>query len=140
MSEKVIDRIFMRLAATYGAEFKNLYAGVDEKAVKAAWCRDLAGFADDLDSIAWALDHLPARRPNLIEFRELCRKAPRKELPQLPHVPADKARVAQEIAKLRSPAESTDPKDWARRILAKVESGQRVTPIAEKFAREALRI
>ena len=96
---KAVDRIFHRLAATYGAEFMRKYEGVDEADMKTVWAHELGGFAGDLMAIAWALENLPERCPNVIEFRAICRKSPRVELPQL-DVKADPERVQSELAKL----------------------------------------
>ena len=79
---KAVDRIFHRLAATYGADFMRKYEGVDEADMKTVWAHELGGFAGDLMAIAWALENLPERCPNVIEFRAICRKSPRVELPQ----------------------------------------------------------
>ena len=74
---KAVDRIFLRLLATYGTEFSGRYAGVQDGDLKSMWAHELAGFASDLPSIAWALENLPERCPNAIAFRNLCRQAPR---------------------------------------------------------------
>lgn len=76
----------------YGKGFTGLYTtginkttGSDDglEMAKAAWAKELKGFADQMDKIAYALDHLPEKAPNVIEFRNLCRSAPQKELPRL---------------------------------------------------------
>lgn len=138
-----IDRLFNRLNATYGRDFMSRWEGQDSNAVKASWAHELAGFADKLQMVAWALENLPERAPNVIEFRNLCRKAPAPETPQLPEPAADPARVAAELAKLapvRAAAKnSVDGKDWARWIVARHEAGDSVRPISLQFAREALR-
>lgn len=140
---KAVDRIFHRLAATYGAEFMRKYEGVDEADMKTVWAHELGGFAGDLMAIAWALENLPERCPNVIEFRAICRKSPRVELPQL-DVKADPERVQSELAKLATArtvaAGGVDRKAWARSIMARVDAGERVRPICAKFARQALGI
>lgn len=139
---KAVDRIFHRLAATYGSEFMNRYAGVDEADMKTVWAHELSGFAGDLPLIAWALENLPERCPNVIEFRNICRRAPRAEVPQI-EAKADPERVKAELAKLadmKPKAVGFDGKGWAKRIIASHEAGYRITPIALRFAREALRI
>lgn len=140
---KAVDRIFHRLAATYGADFMRKYDGVDEADMKTVWAHELGGFAGDLMAIAWALENLPERCPNVIEFRAICRKSPRVELPQL-DVKADPERVQSELAKLATArsvaAGGVDRKAWARSIMARVDAGERVRPICAKFARQALGI
>ena len=139
---KAVDRIFLRLLATYGTEFSGRYAGVQDGDLKSMWAHELAGFASDLASIAWALENLPERCPNVIEFRNLCRQAPRAAEPQLPAPQADPERLRAELAKLadvrNAAVEPVGAKDWARRILARVDAGERINRTVHRFAREAL--
>ena len=140
LPSKAIDRLFDRLAFTYGRQFTDLYSAVDPAGVKAAWAHELAVFAKSLHRIAWALENLPPKCPNVIEFKALCRQAPAPETLRLPEPAADPARVKAELAKLSASnqAEKQDPKNWARRILAKHEAGQKLNPTTLRFAREAL--
>lgn len=77
MLSHAIDRLFDRLTAVYGSEFTGRFAGMEPAAVKKAWAHELSSFTHDLESVAWALDHLPEKAPNAIQFRNLCRTAPR---------------------------------------------------------------
>lgn len=140
---KVVDRIFSRLAATYGAAWDRLLGAAPIGDVKSAWAHELAGFASRLDALAWALENLPERVPNVIEFRNLARMAPTPDAPRLPEPKADPARVAAELAKLvdvRSVASAStvDHKAWAKRIIARHDDGERLNPTTLRFAREAL--
>lgn len=138
---RVIDRLFERLIATYGREFAARYEGIDTEAVKAAWAHELSGFAARLPDIAWALENLPERCPNAIEFRNLCRTAPAQNTPRLPEPPADPERVRAELAKLqavRGGNAERDPKDWARVVLQRIERGERVLSYTRRSARAAL--
>lgn len=141
---KAIDRLFERLAFTYGNEWTVRWAGQDPAMVKTAWAHELSAYTNHLEDIAWALENLPARAPNAIEFRNLCRSAPRKEAPALPAPKADPARLQAELAKLAEVRKLTkvniDHKAWARRIIARHEAGEKVRPISLRFAREALRM
>jgi hypothetical protein len=139
---KAIDRLFERLAATYGAAWTRQWADVPMADVKAAWAHELAVFTSSLHRIAWALENLPPKCPNVIEFKHLCRQAPSPETPRLPEPKADPERVKAELAKLasRSPIEKQDPKDWARRILARHQAGEKLNPTTLRIAKEALRI
>lgn len=141
---KAVDRIFSRLGATYGAAWERSIGSIPMSDVKTAWSHELAGFASRLQDIAWALENLPERCPNVIEFRNLCRQAPREAEPQLPAPKADPERVKAELAKLGairgavlSPANA---KDWARSLVARAEAGERLNPTTLRFAREALRL
>lgn len=142
---KAVDRLFERLLATYGRDFAARYEGLELVAVKTIWAHELSWFADRLAKVAWALENLPERAPNAIEFRNLCRQAPTPEAPPLPEPKADPERVQVELAKLSEikPALSSVQganKDWARRILQRHTDGYRVRPMTLRFAREALRI
>lgn len=145
---KAVDRLFERLALTYGAAWMRQWEGLDVNDIKALWAHELAGFSGRLDAIAWALENLPPRCPNIIEFKALCREAPRPQAAPLPEPPADPERVRAELAKLgHVPASQragvtakVDHKAWAKRIIARHESGEKVRPISLRFAREALRM
>lgn len=144
MPAKVIDRLFQRLLATYGAAWTRMYADAPVNDVKSAWAHELSGFSRHLEAIAWALENLPERCPNVIEFKALCRKAPAPELPRLPEPKPDPQRLAAELSKLgqlrASVADADRPaaKDWARRIIAIHQSGCRVNPTTLRFAAEAI--
>ena len=145
LTTKAIDRLFDRLAATYGNEWARRWEGLDHAAIKTLWAHELASFAGRLDAIAWALENLPSRAPNVIEFKQLCRAAPRAPESLLPEPKADPARVAAELAKLdtvRKQATSSrvDHKAWARRLIARHEAGEVLRPIQLRFAKEALRL
>lgn len=146
LSLQAVDRIFERLVAAYGRQFIDLYADVSPQDVKTAWSHELEVFAspDGLKRIAWALDNLPDRAPTAPAFRSLCRQAHVPEAPPLPMPAANPERMRAELAKLghvRRKAEGASRhKDWARRIVARHEAGDKVRPISLRFAREALRI
>ncbi|MCX8017312.1 MAG: hypothetical protein N2690_05365, partial [Rhodocyclaceae bacterium] len=121
------------------------WEGIDIRDVKALWAHELAAYERRLDAIAWALDHLPPKCPNLVEFRDLCRQAPRHEPLALPDVPADPERVKAELARLghqppdQRQAAPRDHKAWARRIVERHKAGERVRAVALRMATEALR-
>lgn len=140
---KAVDRIFARLGATYGAAWERGMGATPLSDVKTAWAHELAGFASQLQHIAWALENLPERCPNVIEFRNLCRQSPRDAVPQLPEPTADPARVAAELAKLaelRKPAADggVGHKDWAHRLVARAQAGERINRAPLSLARQAL--
>lgn len=144
---KAVERIFLRLGAVYGTEFTNRYAAIPDANLTATWAHELRHFCDRLYAIAWALEHLPPRCPNLIEFRDLCDNAPAPVRPRLPEpqAPADPAKVAALRAKLaevlaeQSMRQHHDGRAWARRVVALHEAGEHVMPTSLRLAREALR-
>lgn len=142
---QVIDRLFSRLNATYGRDFMARWEGLDAGAVKSSWAHELAGFEQHLNSLAWALENLPERAPNVIEFRNLCRKAPTPDVPRLPEPKADPNRVAAELAKLApvraaavSGSAGFDHRAWAQAILNRRARGERVNPTSLRMAQQAM--
>lgn len=139
-----IDRLFDRLAATYGSAWARQWEGVEANAVRSMWAHELGDFASNLKAIAWALEYLPERCPNLVQFRNLCRQAPAVEVPQLDAPKADPERVAAELAKLAplragvaSPS-TNDPKAWAYRILSRHKNGEKLSPTVLAMAQSAV--
>jgi hypothetical protein len=142
---KAIDRLFERLALTYGNDWANRWNGLDEMAVKSQWAHELSAFDGRLEALAWALENLPPRAPNVIEFKQLCRTAPAPQVPKLPEPKADPERLKAELAKLgqlraKTVATTVDHKSWARRIIGRYEGGEKLNPTTLRFAREALRL
>ena len=144
---KAIDRIFERMAATYTTAWVRQFEAVPIADVKTAWAHELAGFSGRLEAVAWALENLPDRCPNVIEFKRLCGSAPRPVEPRLPEPKADPERVSTELRKLSEAkamakinAASKNSKEWALGIMARCESGEKVTPTVRRFAREVLRM
>lgn len=90
-----IDRIFERLSGIYGAQFTGKFPNTEE--AKRVWAAELGMFDDKPECISFALENLPFERaPNALEFREICRRAPRdeKKREEAPGVPVDPAKVA----------------------------------------------
>jgi len=147
LSMKAIDRLFSRLCATYGRRFMDQWGDVPESDVKTVWAHELDGFDRNLTAVAWALENLPERPMNVIEFRALCRRAPAPDVPALPEPAPDPARLAAELSKLGQlrasvsgvrEAGSADHKGWARKIIERHTRGEKVSLTPLRFAREAL--
>lgn len=146
LSSKAIDRLFERLELTYGAEWLRKWEGSPIADVKSLWAHELGYYENSLEAVAWAIENLPERCPNAIEFRNLCHSAPSTETPRLPEPKVSPESILVEVAKLGdlkkkvlSSADSAhDGRAWARRILGRYEAGNRITPCTLRFAREAL--
>ena len=54
--DAIVDRLFQRLHAMYGAKWLDLWAGCPMDAVKAEWARSLTGH--DVEAVRLALEHL----------------------------------------------------------------------------------
>ena len=135
-----IDKLFMTLAATYGSAWDRSLgiAPVDE--VKAIWRKHLTGFVSG--DIKYALDHLPSKCPNVLEFRDLCRAAPRAELLKVTHQPKpDPEKVAEVVGVVKSKLTQlpkADPKDWARKLKARHDKGEKLAAHQIAAYRQAL--
>jgi hypothetical protein len=141
---KAIDRLFERLAATYGADWLRQWRDVPMADVKAAWGHELGGYSERLTALAWALENLPEKCPNVIQFKRICESAPMPEAPRLPEPKADPERLRAELSKLgdikaRIEAQGVDGREWARRIVGRHKEGYRFNPTTLLFARQALR-
>lgn len=142
LSLKATDRLFDRLSATYGREFMARYDGNAPAAVKAIWMHELDAFGDHLDMLAWALENLPERAPNAVEFRNLARRAPAAPAVALPLPAADPERVRTEMEKLRGTADAPVARDrlgWARRVVERANAGERISRFAVSMATDALK-
>ena len=53
---QALDRLFSRLAATYGAAWERSLGSTPLADVKTAWSHELSGFSGSLNRIAWADD------------------------------------------------------------------------------------
>jgi hypothetical protein len=145
LSTQAIDRLFTRLGATYGSQWDKALGSAPLGDVKTLWAHELSAYAGSLHRIAWALENLPPRCPNVIEFKQLCRQAPAPDVPALPEPKADPERLRKELSKLgeiRAKLEAegkVDHKAWAKRILGRHKDGMNINPTTLRFAKEALR-
>jgi hypothetical protein len=134
LPDKVLERLFKRLSATYGAEFINKWDNVSMSDVKTAWAHELSSFADNLTAIGWALENLPERCPNAIEFKKLCRQAPKPDTKILDVDKAPTHIVDAQIAQMvRVVTEQTNPNDnkrdykaWAKKLKSRHDSGEKL--------------
>ena len=136
---RAVDRLFQRLGATYGADWERSLGAAPISDSKTIWAHELESFKGSLDRVAWALENLPERCPNAIQFKNLCRSAPSKEPEMLPEPKADPERVKAELAKLGhlrlDPAVAVGRLDWAKAILAN-PNGR--TPTVIQMAKNAM--
>lgn len=138
----VIEAIFTKLAVRYGAAWLRQWDGVDMDLVKADWADELAGFQENLEPLRYALRNLPERCPNVAQFRALANACPLPEFKQLPAPKADERVVAEEMAKQLGIKKAMQPlvdgKEWARRLIARANNGERLRPYTLRCARQAL--
>lgn len=130
-----VEHVFNVLAAVYMAGWKRAIGTAPIVDVKTVWAFQLGHFTHSKNAkraILWALKNLPDAPPNAIQFRNLCRMAPAAELPALPEPVANPARVAAELGKLEhvrnAPASPHGMKDWAYRLKARHDAGDKLNP------------
>jgi hypothetical protein len=148
LPRNVVDRLFDRLMATYGRTWLSLWEGLDSNAIKAVWSHELAPYSDRLKSIAWALENLPPRAPNVIEFKTLCRQAPIEITRQLPPPMVDPELIDVEIAKMAALAMKpptnerghVDHKRWARKLQTAHANGMSLSLLQVKAYQAALNL
>ena len=117
-------RIHENLCGVYGHrsvanKFSHIEDGIDKgiELLLIALQRELGAFNDRLDAIAWALENAsPERVPSVLEIRELCKRAPRKELAiEYKPEPADPVKVAEITAKVtKAISGEKDHMRWAK--------------------------
>jgi hypothetical protein len=125
----------------YGQAFLRRWTDLDLNAVKSDWSHELSGFENHPKAIAWALQNLPEKPPTVLDFKFIARRAPPDELPRLEAPKADPARVAEELAKLApvlSAPVSRGGTDWAHRIVARFNDGEKIAPATLRMAREVV--
>ena len=144
MNQRAIDRLFERMAATYGSAWERSLGATPVLEAKALWSHQLQAFAERLEAVVWALDELPESPPNVIQFRNLCRSAPAAAVPRLPEPKADPARMAAELAKLAdlrakpsgTPAGSM--RAWVYRLQARDQAGEKLNRYTRFCYQQAL--
>ena len=73
MNLSVIDALWNKMLVTYGSEWEKKWTGPLEE-TKGAWADELSGLT--VEQIKYGLSMLGERPPNLIQFKDLCKKAP----------------------------------------------------------------
>jgi len=145
----VVRKLFMLLHGSYGTLFLSKFATGEkdaagrDKGIRAAmkvWDAKLSRFGDSV--VEAAADRLstqhPEFPPNLPQFESLCvALMPRKTYAEeagLPRLPAPAPAAPMKVSfDMRG-----DGKDWARRILARSEAGDKIRPYTLLSARQAL--
>lgn len=144
-----VKNLFLLLQGSYGSAFIAKYAtGVKDeqgrdmgiRATMAVWRSALAKYAPAV--IEAATKRMSSEHkefpPSLPQFEELCQAAePRKTWAQenrLPALPPPNVIPPEPV----SFEQKGDGKDWARRILARAQAGERIRPYTMMSARQAL--
>lgn len=145
LSLEEIERVFQRLAATYPQAWEQRLEISPLMEQKTVWGHELREFNGRPGAIDFALEHLPEYLPNIIEFKNLCRSAPKPRQVYVAEAYAPSKRVAKHMEKLRPILEQpstleVDGKGWAWRIIEEHRSGVVVNYSRMRDACMALRI
>ena len=101
-SESLVEAIFIKCGLVYGRDFLGRWEGLDLSEVKADWARELAGFLGSPGAILYGLNNLPTdKAPTVLQFRAICNRYEPPKALALREPPADPARVAAVLAKMR---------------------------------------
>ena len=143
LPSNVMDRLFTRMSMVYGTEWSNRWRGIPEEEVKESWSKELSSVS--VEELTWAVKNLPVHAPNLIQFKELCRQAPKKtEIPvvewngRTDEVQA-KAALEQAGVVINKPKMKDDGREWARRILRRRDAGELFSMAVITMAEEGLK-
>lgn len=141
-----VDKIFEKLTLVYGQQFLARWRDVDLELVKQDWARELGGFEQKPEAIAFALQNLDAEKPpTVLVFGAMALRSPVAVLARLPEPAADPARMAAELAKfagIRTAANGSgyDHKAWARRLKNRHTEGDKLSVFQVESYRAALRL
>ena len=136
-----VDKIFAKLTLVYGREFLSRWEGLTIADVKTDWAHEMAGFAENPQAIAHALQNLPSDKPpNVYQFRSIARSLPPKQAALPAPVAASPDIVAAQLLAMVpiKKALSVDGKEWARRIVGRHEAGDNIRLYSLNLAKEAL--
>lgn len=150
LDDAVISKLFLRLRVNYGASFDRQMTappGVSISPedyaliVRKQWAEELAGYASNLDAIAYALQHLPDFMPSLPEFKAICRRAPMPTFKALPLPAGTKPtpQMLETVANIGRPSDH-DPKAWAWRLAERERNSAPLTQAQRHMWREALHV
>jgi hypothetical protein len=136
-----VEKIFKKLTLVYGRDFQSRWEGLDVMEVKIDWAHELAGLQENPRCITHALQNLPpAKPPTVLEFRALALKCPGESVALLPLARLEPEVVAQHVARANAvkPTGFFGNKDWAHRIIARHDAGDKLLPYTLKCAQDAL--
>lgn len=140
--EAAVEAAFARFAMVYGMDkLERFTRGLDISNLKATWAHELRGFT--VLDVFYAMEHLPQWGiPNLMEFKQACRRRP-VPMPLLVRGPkADPLRQGACIAKLRELArELSNPgraTAWQKVLIERYEAGDKRLTMHQRHIAEEL--
>ena len=74
--QELVNVIFTKMNLLYGRDFTGRWEGLDLQDIKNDWAHELSGFEKRPEAVKYALQNLPPRAPNVLEFRAIVLRAP----------------------------------------------------------------
>ena len=137
LESRWVDAIHARLLVRYGTRWVSMWSGIPEEAVKADWANELHGLGGD--AIQHAMEHLPPEFPPTVsQFKSIALGRKEPPLVALPAPKADPAVVAKAVASVKVIGTGCVGKEWAERLRAREESGERLSQAQRQMWRDAL--
>ena len=119
-----IDALFARLTGLYGNRFTNMWAAIDAKLVRQTWAQELAGVTPS--AIKYALENLPDEfPPTALQFKKICFMRP-EQVPALTNSAPAHPDVRKAVLLGLSAHTVGGPRDWAHRLKARDDAGDRL--------------
>ena len=123
-----VERIWATMRATYGAAFDRQWecpSGVDPAThvadMKAHWARELGVYVNAPEALGYALENLPDRPPNLIEFRRICNGRPVYAPTALPAPAPDPKRALEALEAFAAKKSAPRVKSLAQQCINNIE-------------------
>ena len=130
LAPDLVDAIFAKMMVRYGASWTSKWDGVPIHAVKRDWANELEGLSRA--QLEYGMNNLPPDYPpTVLGLREVCIDAPEPEFKQLPSPPRDAKKAAALAAAAKALTigrDQSSPKEWAWRLKAREEAGEKLTP------------
>jgi hypothetical protein len=127
---KAVDHVFAVLEATYCAAWARSLGTAPIGTIKTVWAYQLGQFTHSNAAkrcILWALKNPLDSPPSAVQFRNLCRSAPgTAAVLELPRPPQDPVMVAAIVKGLKGKTVVNGMKDWAHRLKARHDTGERL--------------
>jgi hypothetical protein len=140
-TQKAVDYVFEKLKTTYGEKWeRSLTTGVDD--AKSIWAYQLSVYTQSDETkkcILWACKHLPNHVPNVIEFGSLCRAGHNLLVVSHQDVEPSSTKITETIKKIKNKKVLVRPKDWAFKLKARHDAGEKLHPYQIACYQEALR-
>jgi hypothetical protein len=133
----LVQTIFAKMIVRYGTLWTGRITGADEMLLLRDWGMGLAGYRKE--AIVWALENLPADAPPLLgQFKAIVGRAPEPRQQVIEAPKPDPARVASELARMRSAMTERDRLQWAYDLQERESKGDRLTAGQRTAWRDAL--